>query len=187
MPPGLTVILEAGPPPIVFTLGISAAMVAGAFYEHSIAATKMLGHRAVLILGNNRRNRPVSLPDGVVTCDYAPFSALFPRAAVIVHAGGIGTTGLAMRSGRPMLVVPFAHDQPDNAQRLARLGVARIIPRQRYSAGRVAEELRQLLDNPTYAQRASEIGQLVKREDGVGRACDAIETLLKTGSRNKVS
>jgi UDP:flavonoid glycosyltransferase YjiC (YdhE family) len=44
------------------------------------------------------------LPEGVVAVDYAPFSELFPRAAVIVHHGGIGTTGLAMRSGRPMLV-----------------------------------------------------------------------------------
>ncbi len=81
-------------------------MVAGQFYEHSVAAAKLLGRRAALILGNNQWNRPVSLPEEVVAYDYAPFSELFPRAAVIGHAGGIGTTGLGMRSGRPMLVVP---------------------------------------------------------------------------------
>jgi spore coat polysaccharide biosynthesis predicted glycosyltransferase SpsG len=46
-----------------------------------------------------------------------------PRASVVVHQGGIGTTAEALRSGRPMLVVPFAHDQYDNAERVRRLGV----------------------------------------------------------------
>ena len=74
----------------------------------------------------------------MTACDYAPFSELFPRAAAIVHHGGIGTTGLAMRSGRPMLVMPCAWDQPDNAERVARLGIARIISRRHYTPARVA-------------------------------------------------
>ena len=55
----------------------------------------------------------------------APHAALFPRAALVVHHGGIGTLGQALRAGRPMLVVPWSHDQPDNASRVARLGVGR--------------------------------------------------------------
>ena len=128
----------------------------------------------------NARSRPASLPDGVAACDYAPFSELFPRAAVIVHPGGIGTTGLVMRAGRPMLVVPHAHDQPDNAERAARLGIARTVPPRRYTPSRVAAELRILLDDPSYARRASEVGQQLRREDGVQDACDALEQLLQT-------
>ena len=112
--------------------------------------------------------------------DYAPFSELFPRAAVIVHAGGIGTTGLAMRAGRPTLVVPYSHDQPDNAERLARLGVARTVFPRRYTAARAAAELRHLLDSPAYSVRASEIARQLRQEDGVRAACDALEALLKT-------
>jgi len=96
LPPALARFLDEGPPPIVFTLGTAVATVPGPFFEHSIAAAGLLGRRAVLILGNNPRNRPPSLPEGVVAFDYAPFSELFPRAAVIVHQGGIGTTGLAV-------------------------------------------------------------------------------------------
>ncbi len=99
--------------------------------------------------------------------------------AVIVHAGGIGTIGLTMRLGRPILVVPFAHDQPDNDQRLVRLGIARIVPRSGYTAGRAAAELQRLLDCPSYAQQALEIEKRLGREDGVGAACDAIEAVLK--------
>src|SRR5262249_31944393 len=114
-----------------------------------------------------------------IACDYVPFSELFPHAAVIVHAGGIGTTGLTMRSGRPTLVVPFAHDQPDNAARVARRGMARTLPPQRYRAPRVASELRRLRDDPCYTRRAARVGDEMRREDGVNTACDALETLLQ--------
>jgi rhamnosyltransferase subunit B len=181
LPPGLARFLDDGPPPIVCTLGVSAAMVAGPFYRHSVAAAKLLGRRAVLIL-KDPRNRPPALPDGVAAFDYAPFSELFPRAAVIVHPGGIGTTGLALRSGRPMLVVPYSHDQPDNAERLARLGVARTISRQRYNPARAAAELRHLLDRPAYSVRASAVGEQVRQEDGVRAACDALEAILQTSA-----
>jgi len=179
LPQELRRFLDDGAPPIVFTLGISGAMVAGTFYDDSIAAAKLLDRRAVLILGKNPGNRPRSLPDGVVAFDYAPYSELFPRAAVIVHHGGIGTTGQAMRSGRPMLVMPCAHDQPDNAARVARLGIGRTISRPRFSSARAAAELRQLLDNPAYSQRASAVGEQLCKEDGVRNACDALERLLQ--------
>ena len=113
LPEGLTQFLDKGEPPLVFTLGTAIAEDAGApgFFAASAAAAKLLGRRAVLML-NKPHNRPPVLPEGVVAANYAPFSELFPRAAVIVHHGGIGTTGLAMRSGRPMLVMPCAWDQP---------------------------------------------------------------------------
>ena len=180
MPSELLRFLDAGPPPLVFTLGSSAVRDAGPFYEHCAAAAKLLGRRAVLLVGKETGNQPASLPDGVVAFDYAPFSELFPRAAAVVHQGGIGTTAQAMRSGRPMLVMPYAHDQPDNAERATRLGIARTISRRRYSAARAAEELRQLLGNPAYSKRASEIGEQIRREDGVRVACDALEALLRT-------
>jgi UDP:flavonoid glycosyltransferase YjiC (YdhE family) len=109
---------------------------------------------------------------------YAPFSKLFPRAAATVYPGGIGSTGLAMRAGRPVLVVPHAHDQPDNADRLTRMGVARMIYRRRYTAARAAAELERLLDDPGYARRAAEVQERIKPEDGVRTACDALERLL---------
>jgi UDP:flavonoid glycosyltransferase YjiC (YdhE family) len=182
MPTDLVHFLNAGPPPLVFTLGSSAVVDAGPFYEHSVTAAKRLGRRAVLLVGKNSRNRPASLPDGVVAFAYAPYSDLFPRAAAIVHQGGIGTTAQAMRSGRPMLVMPYAHDQPDNAERVARLGIARTIARHRYTPARAAAELRHLLDNPAYSQRESEVGRLIRQEDGVRAACDALERLQQTSA-----
>jgi rhamnosyltransferase subunit B len=179
MPPELVRFLDAGPPPLVFTLGSSAVVDAGPFYEHSVAAAQRLGRRAVLLVGKDPRNRPASLPAGVVAFAYAAYSELFPRAAAIVHQGGIGTTAAAMRSGRPMLVMPYAHDQPDNAERVTRLGIARTIARPRYTPTRAAAELRRLLDNPVYSRRALEVGKQVRQEDAVRAACDALTGLLQ--------
>lgn len=178
LPDELARFLDAGPAPIVFTLGTAVASDAGTFYEHSAAAAKRLGRRAVLIL-MEPRNRPRDLPPEILACDYAPFSKLFPRAVAIVHHAGIGTTGLALRAGRPMLVMPCAWDQPDHAARVARLGVGRVISRRRYSPARVAAELRHLLDDPRYAQRAAQLGERVRQEDGIAAACDALEALLR--------
>jgi UDP:flavonoid glycosyltransferase YjiC (YdhE family) len=181
LPPELVNFLDAGPPPIAFTLGSSAVMDAGAFYEHSAAAAGLLKRHAVLLVGDDPANRPAALPDGVAAFDYAPHAALFPRCAAMVHQGGIGTTAQALRAGKPMVVVPFAHDQPDNAARVTRLGVAATISRERYTAARIAAALRRLLDDPACVQRAAEVGRKVRNEDGVGAACNALEAVLATG------
>jgi UDP:flavonoid glycosyltransferase YjiC (YdhE family) len=183
LPPELARFLDAGEPPIVFTLGSSAVLNAGKFYEHSAQAAKWLGRRAVLLVGKETNNRPATLPPNVAAFDYAPYSELFHRAAVIVHSGGIGTTGQGLRSGRPMLVVPFAFDQPDNADRARRIGVARVIPQHRYDAERATRELERLLRDPSFANRASEVGRRIERENGTRRACDLLEGLLSEPDR----
>jgi UDP:flavonoid glycosyltransferase YjiC (YdhE family) len=116
----------------------------------------------------------------MIAFDYAACSKLFPEAAAIVHQGGIGTTGQALQAGKPTLVVPSAHDQPDNARRLARLGISQTLPLKRCSVRGMVRALRALTENPSYRQRAATIGQKVRSGDGVEAACVAIEALLGT-------
>jgi UDP:flavonoid glycosyltransferase YjiC (YdhE family) len=177
MPRELCEFLDAGPPPILYTLGTAVSSDAGTFFEHSAVATERIERRAVLVV-KEPRNRPSKLPDGVITVDYAPFTQLFPRVAAIVHHGGIGTTGLAMHAGRPMLVVPHSWDQPDNADRVVRLGMARALWPRQYTPERAARELRKLLDNASYAERAARIAEMMRDEHGTTTACNALEKLL---------
>jgi UDP:flavonoid glycosyltransferase YjiC (YdhE family) len=79
-----------------------------------------------------------------------------------------------------MLVVPHAWDQSDNGERATRLGIARTIPRRRYTSARIVAELRHLLDNPAYSQRALEVGERIRHENGVQAACDALENALQS-------
>ena len=178
----LETFLQAGEPPIVFTLGTSAVLDAGRFYQDSAAAAQALNRRAILLVGDEPGNLPKDLPETILAVGYAPFSLLLPRAAATVHQGGVGTTGQAMRAGRPMLVMPYAVDQPDNAERVRRLGISRTIPRKAYSANRAARELRLLLSEPSIRDRAAETGRQVAEENGASVASDFLETILPRGA-----
>ena len=177
MPPALNAFLDSGAPPIVFTLGSAAVMDPGAFFEESIKAAKILNRRAVMLYGVFNEP-PSGFTDDIVGFDYAPFSQLFPHAAVVVHQGGVGTTGQVLRAGVPHLIMPYAHDQPDNAARCRRLGVAEKISRGSYNAESAARMLTKISGNISYAQKAAECGRVVRSEGGTSAACDAIEEQL---------
>ncbi|HZG51574.1 MAG TPA: nucleotide disphospho-sugar-binding domain-containing protein, partial [Pyrinomonadaceae bacterium] len=173
--PELENFLAAGEPPIIFTLGSSAIWVAKDFYRESVAAARALGRRALLLIGHERNRLPEPLPAGVAAFEYAPYGEVLPRACAVVHQGGVGTTGQALRAGRPALVVPFSHDQFDNGARVARLGCGRTLPRGRYRAASATRELRAILSDENYKINALEVGRRVQAENGAAAACDAIE------------
>ncbi|HJT65618.1 MAG TPA: glycosyltransferase [Pyrinomonadaceae bacterium] len=176
MPVELERFLADGPAPIVFTLGSSAVWVARDFFAQSIEAAQRLDQRAVLLVGDER-NRPASLPEGMIAIDYAPYQALLPRASVVVHHGGVGTTSQGLLAGVPALIVPFAFDQSDNAEHARRLGTSRTLYRNSYRASLVERELRELLERPEYRRRAIDISNKLKQENGPARAADLIENV----------
>lgn len=171
--------LEAGPAPVLFTLGSSAVTHPGEFYRESARAAVRLGIRAILLAGTEESERLPDASESIFIAGYAPYSSIMPRCAAIVHQGGIGTTAQALRAGRPMLVVPWSHDQPDNAERVRRLGVARVAKRARYTVRQAEHELRILLDDRRYDDRARQIAQEIRGEDGLKNACDSVETVLR--------
>ena len=177
MPSELARFLDDGPPPIVFTLGSSAVWVARDFFKHSIEAAKRLGQRAILLVGDER-NRSGELPADMIAVDYAPFESLLPRASVVVHHGGVGTTSQGLLAGVPTLIVPFAFDQSDNAEHALRLGTSRTVYRNSYRVERVARELRELLERLEYRRNAIAISQQLKRENGPARAADLMEQVV---------
>jgi rhamnosyltransferase subunit B len=180
LPKHLEEFLAAGPAPVVFTLGSAAVLAAGKFYEHSARAAMKLGIRAVLLIGSDERNRPrVALPKTICVAEYAPYSALFPRAQLVVHQGGVGTTAQCLRAGTPMLIMPYSHDQPDNGRRMRRLKVARLIHREYYTPVRVARKVKAMLEDPSFAVRAAEVARRLEHENGVRSACNALEELYR--------
>ena len=181
-PADLAAFLDSGPAPIVFTLGTAAVFRAGKFYRHGLEAARRLGRRAVLLIGRDPSNRfHEPLPDWAIAVPYAPFSELFPRAAAIVHQGGVGTTAQGLRSGRPTLIMPYAFDQPDNASRVARLGVSLTLPRKSFRASTATRLLGRLLSEPAFSDRAASVGEVVRREDGTKVACEVLVRMMGSG------
>ena len=181
-PPGLERFLAAGPPPVIFTLGSSAVTAAGSFYVESLEAVRRLGCRAVFLTGPHPQGLPDILPPNVIAIPYAPHNIVFPRGSAIVHQGGVGTTAQAMRSGLPQLVMPFAHDQFDNAARVRNIGAAQVISRARYRSGRVAAVLTTLLNNPSYKTAAFDLGRQIRNEDGAATAAASVERFISSAA-----
>jgi UDP:flavonoid glycosyltransferase YjiC (YdhE family) len=180
LPPHLEAFVSVGEPPVVFTLGSAAVLAAGSFYEVSARAAKRLGGRAVLLIGTDPRNRPTeSLPDSICVAEYAPYSALFNRASLVVHQGGVGTTAQCLRAGKPMLIMPYSHDQPDNARRMRRLGAGRTILRSNYKPWRVTRALRAMFGTPSLAESAQAAARQIAWEKGVETAVNALEALYR--------
>ncbi len=178
--PSLQRFLDTGPPPILFTQGTSAVNDADDFVRESLAAVRSMGQRALFVLDAERVQRwSAEISDSVLITDYAPYSKVFPRAALVVHHGGAGTTAQALRAGQPQLVVPCLVDQPDNAARVVRMGAGRTLPRKRYRAARIAVELRKLLKEPQYAECARDVASRVRNEDGAAAAADLIVAALR--------
>ncbi len=171
----LEAFLNAGEAPIAFTPG-SAMFQGRKFFEESVGACEMMGKRG-LLLTRHLEHLPGKLPHGVMHVDFAPFSQLLPRCAALVHHGGIGTSSQALRSGVPQLVVPHAHDQPDNAARLVRLGVARKLEVRQYGSRRIARMLSNLLVLPTVRDRCESISRRFDGTDAIAKTCDLIEQL----------
>lgn len=168
---------EAGEPPVVFTLGSSVVRTSSSgFFKTGMAVAKALNCRAVFLAGEQQPPGPFD--ENMLWWDWLPYSAIFPHASVVVHQGGVGTVAQALRAGKPTLVVPHGFDQPDNAARLQRLGVSRTVYPERYTEARVLRDLKILLEEPGYQQRAQALGERIRQEDGLNAACDEIEALL---------
>lgn len=180
MPEKLTEFLEAGEPPLVFTLGSAAVMDARNFFEEGAQAAKLLKRRAVLLYGAYNQPPRVAPDENIAAFAYAPYSKVFPKAATVVHQGGVGTTAQVLRAGVPHLIMPYSHDQPDNAARCVRLGVARVVSRDSFTARSAAQELREILVHSNYTDSAARARSVVDSERGTETACDAIENIMNT-------
>jgi UDP:flavonoid glycosyltransferase YjiC (YdhE family) len=161
--------------PIVFTLGSILSENPGSFYEASIAAAQRLGQKALILSNKAISGSP---PKDVLIRGYVPHSSVFPKARVIVHHGGIGTTARALIAGKPQLVVPHFGDQPDNATRLAKLGVAGVLSSGAYSASSAASALSEILTSNMLARRAASLGTQITSEDGAALAAKCIYDLI---------
>lgn len=173
--PDLQQFLDEGEPPIAFTPG-SAMWTGHRFFAESARACALLGHRG-LLLTRHADQIPRRLPAGVRHVSYAPFSQLLPRCAALVHHTGIGTSAQALRAGIPELLVPFAHDQHDNAARLIRLGVARKIEPRAYRAGATAALLDELISCDSVGLCARQIAARFDGPDPMRQTCQWIEQL----------
>lgn len=177
LPSAVRDFLAAGSPPVVVTFGTG--MVQGERHFAAAAKALRLTGRRGLLLTPCREQVPATLPPGVMHVDYLPFSLILPHALALVHHGGVGTCSQGLAAGIPQVVMPLSHDQPDNADRLTRFGVARTLMPLAFTGPNLAKTLEELLADPRTAPACAEAAAKLRGVDALADTCDAIELVQR--------
>jgi sterol 3beta-glucosyltransferase len=174
-PSALVAFLESGPPPVYIGFGSMSSREPEKTATIVLDALRGIGQRAVLLSGWGGL-RASDLPESVFMINSVPHAWLFPRMAAVVHHGGAGTTAAGLRGGIPSVVVPFFGDQPFWGRRVAELGVGpEPLPRKKLTIGRLAQAIQEAVTDQEMRQRAAELGQKIRAEDGVARAVEIVQ------------
>lgn len=178
-PADLLAFLEEGAPPVFIGFGSMPVPEPQQTTALILAALAQSGKRGILHVGWAKLGG-VKLPNTVFSLDYAPYAWLFPRMAAVIHHGGSGATGLALRSGVPSMVVPFTADQPFWGGRTASLGVGLPpIPFAKLSAENLAGAISQLSEEAVMQDQARRLRDAMAVENGVGRGVEIIQNYLQ--------
>lgn len=174
-PPGeLAEFLAAGPPPVYVGFGSMVPKDSEMTGLMVRTALRLAGVRGIV------QGDPASSDEQVFAVRDVPHSWLFPRMAAVVHHGGAGTTAAGLRAGVPTVVCPFFGDQPYWGERVAALGAGPgPLPFRAMTVPRLASKIRRAVGDPGMADRAGELGARIRDEDGVGRAREIIDSLLR--------
>jgi UDP:flavonoid glycosyltransferase YjiC (YdhE family) len=176
LPDDLQAFLQAGPPPVVVTFGSMTGLDRVRVTDTLVAAVQRAGLRMVLQSGAAGLGSP-SLPQTVhLVREDVPHLTLFRQAACVVHHGGAGTTGTALRAGVPQIVLPLLGDQTFWARRLVRTGVCRHWRRMHgLSSGWLSRALTATTTDRSVRERARTLALRVAAEDGHACAVELLE------------
>ncbi|HEX7171913.1 MAG TPA: glycosyltransferase [Candidatus Limnocylindria bacterium] len=169
LPAEVEAFLESGSPPIVVTFG----SMAGSSPDEIAAGLRAMldSGRRVIVQGYAESVSPNALRVGTVD-----HRALFPRAALVVHHGGAGTTHAAVAAGVPSVVVPHVGDQRYWADRLQRLGVAPApIGVRELTGARLGEAALAAAADPRLRDATRALAARLAEEDGTGDAVGMLE------------
>jgi rhamnosyltransferase subunit B len=168
-------------PPVIVGLGTTARWQGRHIYQAVAEACVELKRRCLLI-GPELKDLE-DLGRGIRAVREIPYREVFPYACVLVHHGGLGTTAQALFAGCPQLVVPFAHDQFNNAARVKRLGAGLSLPSRKISEKSVKKLFGQILNDQQMNQRTQDLAQQFQQQPyGPNLAAKAILEVLGTKS-----
>ncbi len=180
IPVDLDKFINAGSAPIIFTAG-TAMKHANQFFQDCIEACQLLGRRGIL-LTQHPEQLPAELPEGIQHFSYLSFSKVLPRALALVHHGGIGTTAQAIAAGIPQVIRPMAHDQPDTAARVEKLGIGVSLSPKKFNAASIAEKINTLITSQQVLDRCKSYAQKIDPDKSLNDTCTIIEDFARNQS-----
>jgi len=170
--------LSAGSKPIYIGFGSTVGGNFDRILRIILQSLKITGQRAILSAGWRNLNG-VDLPSNIMQIGNVPHEWLFPQMLAVSHHGGAGTTAAGIRAGVPSIIVPFGGDQPYWGDRVYRMGIGtKPIWCKELSVENYTKAILDILNNQKMKDHASEVGAMLRSEDGVANAIAVIEKAL---------
>jgi UDP:flavonoid glycosyltransferase YjiC (YdhE family) len=147
-------------------------------------ALEGLAGEPVRVLASTNRRGPeerLPTPPNARLVDWLPYSRVMPHCDAVVCHVGHGTLALALAGGAPVVACPHAGDMAENAARVRWSGVGVSLPRRFHTRRGIRLAVRRLLADPGHAERARELRDWTRRNDGPSNAADAVERLAAAG------
>ncbi|MEO5966526.1 MAG: glycosyltransferase [Candidatus Limnocylindrales bacterium] len=112
---------------------------------------------------------------------YVPMSRLLATCDALVFHGGSGTMLAALAVGVPLVLLPTAADQPENADRCVAAGVGVALGPDTRTALDVERAVRTVLDDPGYAAAAGDVGAAIAAMPAPESVLARLEALATAG------
>jgi sterol 3beta-glucosyltransferase len=170
--------LGSGPPPVYLGFGSMPVIDPLATAQQVLDVATELDVRVVLSAGWTDVTSALHLESNRVHfVRNVDHGWLLPRCAAAVHHGGAGTTAASLEAGLPTVIFSVFADQPFWGERVRRLGVGDHVPYAKLTRKTLAATLRTAF-RADVRQRAAELGDRLRREDGTTATVDAIVNRL---------
>ena len=169
----LDVFIQQQGAPLIFTSGTGVKNVAQLFSEGR-KICEQLQVPGVFVGGNSG----AELLQGSALCRhmaYIDFAYALPKALAIIHHGGMGTCAQAIKAGIPQLIRPLKYDQPDNAERIYKLGLGSYVMPEKFKAEQVAPMLGAMLQKAKSSKALRHYSMDVGSSSAIVDACGLIE------------
>lgn len=85
----------------------------------------------------------------------------------------------ALAAGVPQLVMPMSQDQPDNAARISRLGVGKVLLPEKFTPQNISAALQDLLHNPEIRQNCKRFARKIDFNQALQNTCDNLQKLAE--------
>jgi len=174
----LEAVIERQGAPLIFTSGTGVKDVVELFTEGR-KICEQLQVPGIFVGGTDG----AELLQGSSLCthmDYIDFEYALSKSLAIIHHGGMGTTAQAIKAGIPQLIRPIKYDQPDNADRIYKLGLGTYVMPERFKAEVVAPMIANMLQKAKHSKALSFYSADVNNSRAVIDACDLIDKELRS-------
>jgi len=146
----------------------------------AIQGLSSFGATVIVTTGKHRDPNGIGLgplPTNVRVERFVPHSDLLPLTDVVVTTGGTGTVLAALAAGVPLVVVPTAWDQPENAWRIAEAGAGIRLAPSRCTPDAIRAAVERVLGDASFRQNACRLAAEFAGYGGAAQAADLIEGL----------